>query len=126
MSIFLAVAGSSLISECRFCSDILPYEPHRDYEVDLLRSLAYVRAFESETALVLCNAGGTREDGFAGGSGIWMPYMGELKAEDVQTDKGTIAWGSGEHIKVFDVPLDLLRKSRRTYQIRADWRQQSL
>ncbi|KZP15746.1 carbon-nitrogen hydrolase [Athelia psychrophila] len=96
---------------------IKPHSPPQDYELTLLQSLAYTRAFESETAVVMVNAGGPVAEGYIGGSGVWMPFKGML---------GGVGVGEGqdgekvEGMRVVQVDLSVLRDSRRTYQIRTD------
>jgi hypothetical protein len=75
----------------------------------------------------MCNAGGPRSKGFAGGSGVWAPFKGNIRgrqiASDVQDERGD------EYepiIEFFDVELDrLLKVARDTYQIRQDWEKQA-
>lgn len=42
----------------------------QDYELTLLQSIAYTCAFESETAVVMVNAGGPITVGYNRGSGV--------------------------------------------------------
>ena len=48
------------------------------YETEILSSLSCVRAFETESVWIMCNAGGSADEGYIGGSGVWMPLKGKL------------------------------------------------
>jgi len=48
------------------------------YESEILSSLSCVRAFETESVWIMCNAGGPKEEGYIGASGVWMPLKGKL------------------------------------------------
>lgn len=100
-----------------FDSGITSHSPPQDYELTLLQSLAYTRAFESETAVVMVNAGGPVAEGYIGGSGVWMPFKGMLGGVGVS---GGPDDGKTEGMRVVQVDLSVLRDSRRTYQIRTD------
>lgn len=74
----------------------------RNYELHVVQSLAYARAFETETVLAMVNAGGNREkDGFMGGSGVWAPLLGRIGGFD----------GEEVGMKVLDVDLGVLKVS---------------
>ncbi|KAF7973026.1 hypothetical protein HWV62_16424 [Athelia sp. TMB] len=96
---------------------IKPHNPPQDYELTLLQSLAYTRAFESETAVVMVNAGGPVSEGFIGGSGVWLPFKGMLGGVGVG---GAPDDNKVEGMRVVQVDLSVLKDSRRTYQIRTD------
>lgn len=103
------------------------FDPSPDYELDLVKSLCYTRAFETETVLAMCNAGGPRSEGFAGGSGAWAPFKGRLVGRKIDCDGCD---GRGAHfdpkVELFDVELGrLLMVARETYQIRQDWQKQT-
>ncbi|KAK8847724.1 hypothetical protein IAR55_005583 [Kwoniella newhampshirensis] len=94
------------------------------YENEILSTLSYARAFETETAWVMCNAGGPAEEGYIGGSGVWMPLKGKVGGHE----------GEQVGLKVVDVDLEVLKVSSRArnmsdflqdaralYKIRADY-----
>ena len=103
------------------------FDPSPDYELDLVKSLCYTRAFETETVLAMCNAGGPRSQGFAGGSGAWAPFKGKLTGHAM--DCGGLDGRGPEYDPVaetFEVELEkLLKVARETYQIRQDWQRQA-
>lgn len=70
-----------------------------NYELHLVQSLAYARAFESECVLITCNAGGDPQEGFMGGSGVWAPLLGRV---------GGFA-GSEVGVKVVNVDMRVLK-----------------
>jgi predicted amidohydrolase len=71
------------------------------YETEILSSLSCVRAFETETVWIMCNAGGSASEGYIGGSGVWMPLKGKLAGV-----KGVEAG-----LEVVDVDLNVLKVS---------------
>ncbi len=71
------------------------------YETELLSALTYARCFETETAWILVNAGGKAEEGYIGGSGVWMPLRGKV---------GGCKSGE-EELVVVDVDLGVLQVS---------------
>lgn len=73
---------------------------------------------------MLCNAGGPPSEGFIGGSGVWMPFKGELQGKEIGLpDNGLWDGEKGrEWVKTYELNLELLKSSRRTYQIRSDWK----
>ncbi|WWD19408.1 hypothetical protein CI109_103868 [Kwoniella shandongensis] len=71
------------------------------YETEVLSTLSYARAFETETAWIMCNAGGPAKEGYIGGSGVWMPLKGKIGGYD----------GEEVGLKVVDVDLDVLKVS---------------
>lgn len=72
------------------------------YETETLAALSYARAFETETVWILCNAGGPAEEGYIGGSGIWMPLKGRVGG--CQTVNAEMA--------IVDVDMEVLKVSR--------------
>jgi len=72
-----------------------------DYEYKVVQALALARAFESELFLVMVNAGGSREDGFMGGSGVWAPLLGRADGFD----------GPDVGVKTVEVDLSVLKVS---------------
>ncbi|WRT63098.1 uncharacterized protein IL334_000001 [Kwoniella shivajii] len=80
------------------------------YETEILSSLSYARAFETETVWIMCNAGGLAKDGYIGGSSVWMPLKG--KVGGCQNENVELA--------IVDVDLDILKDARTLYKIRAD------
>jgi hypothetical protein len=94
---------------------ISKYEPPADYEYQLLQALSYSRAFETETALIMCNAG---ESGvLMGGSGIWMPFKGKLAGKAISLENHD----SSTDLRLYEADLGLLPIARKTYKIREDW-----
>ncbi|RXK41014.1 hypothetical protein M231_01645 [Tremella mesenterica] len=87
----------------------------KNYELSILSSLNMTRSFETETAWIMCNAGGDELEGFMGGSGVWVPFRGKLGGFD----------GAEENVKVVDLDLDVLKDARETYKIRQDWMSRS-
>ncbi|KAL7420091.1 hypothetical protein Q5752_005056 [Cryptotrichosporon argae] len=87
------------------------HNPDPDYELSVVQALAWARAFESETVLAMVNAGGPRDEGFMGGSGVWAPLLGKVG--------GFAAAEVG--LRVVDVDLGILKDGRETYKIREDW-----
>ena len=71
------------------------------YETETLAALSYARAFETETVLILCNAGGPVDEGYIGGSGIWMPLKGKVGGCKTV----------GVELAVVDVDLEVLKVS---------------
>lgn len=70
-----------------------------DYEYKIVQSLALSRAFESELFLVMVNAGGSRDEGFMGGSGVWAPLLGRVAGFD----------GPEVGVKVVEIDLGILK-----------------
>jgi hypothetical protein len=102
-----------------------PFDPPKDYEYNLLQSLSYTRAFETETALVMCNAGPGVAPGLMGGSGVWMPFKGKLKGQDLVAQRREKEGGDdATELCGFEVDLGLLPVARETYKIREDWKAQ--
>lgn len=85
------------------------HNPDKDYELKVVQALAYARAFETECALIACNAGGDRDkDGFMGGSGVWAPLLGKFAGFE----------GEEVGVRVVDVDLGILKvRGRRSYMI---------
>ncbi|CAD6570667.1 MAG: hypothetical protein TREMPRED_005947 [Tremellales sp. Tagirdzhanova-0007] len=81
------------------------------YESELLASLTYARCFETETVWILCNAGGPADEGYIGGSGVWMPLRGKVGG----------CSGMTAELSVVDVDLTVLKDARECYMIREDW-----
>jgi len=73
-----------------------------DYELKIVQSLGLARAFEGEIFLVMVNAGGSREEGFMGGSGVWAPLLGRVDGFE----------GPETGVKVVEVDLSVLEVSR--------------
>ena len=71
----------------------------------------------------MCNAGGPRSAGFAGGSGVWAPFKGEMRGRPVEMSKhDDRGEGYDPVVRVYEVELGrLLKVARETYQIRQDW-----
>ncbi|KAJ9105988.1 hypothetical protein QFC19_003323 [Naganishia cerealis] len=90
------------------------YDPPEDYEYQLLQALCYSRAFETETVLAMCNAGGDDARGLMGGSGVWMPFKGKLHGEEYASKTTSLCF--------YDLDLSLLAVARNTYKIREDWK----
>jgi predicted amidohydrolase len=53
-----------------------------DYELKLVQALCWSRAFETETVFIHVNPGGSRDEGFMGGSGVWAPLKGKIGGYD--------------------------------------------
>jgi predicted amidohydrolase len=70
----------------------------------VLAALSFARAFETETAWILCNAGGPAEEGYIGGSAVWMPLKGRVGG----------CTGVNTELAVVDVDLSVLQVSRDT------------
>ena len=70
------------------------------YEKKVVHSLCYARSFETETVLILSNAGGPDEQYYMGGSGVWLPLKGN-----------TAALGYDEELSVVDVDTEVLKVS---------------
>lgn len=70
-----------------------------DYEFKVVQALALSRAFEGELVLTMVNAGGPREEGFMGGSGVWAPLLGRVDGFDA----------SEVGMKIVEVDLDILK-----------------
>ncbi|KAJ9103244.1 hypothetical protein QFC21_002667 [Naganishia friedmannii] len=104
-----------------------PFDPPEDYEYQLLQSLSYTRAFETETLLVMCNAGPGDAPGLMGGSGAWMPFKGKLKGRDVGPPRGEEREEEEENrteLFGYEVDMGLLPVAREIYKIREDWKAQ--
>ncbi|KAJ9119105.1 hypothetical protein QFC22_003596 [Naganishia vaughanmartiniae] len=104
-----------------------PFDPPEDYEYNLVQSLSYTRAFETETVLVMCNAGPGAAPGLMGGSGVWMPFKGKLKGRDLTSHRRGTGGGGGDdgtELSGYEVDLGLLSVARQTYKIREDWKAQ--
>lgn len=56
------------------------------------------RSFETETVLVMCNAGGDDAEGFMGGSGVWAPLRGKVGQ-----------MGNAPGVAVYEVDLGVLK-----------------
>jgi predicted amidohydrolase len=78
------------------------HNPDINYELKVVQSLAYARAFETECILIACNAGGDRaQDGFMGGSGVWAPLLGKFGGFE----------GEEVGVRVVDVDMGILKVS---------------
>lgn len=70
----------------------------KDYELKLVQALCWARSFETETVVIHTNPGGSRDQGFMGGSGVWAPLRGKVGGfegekvgmEIVEVDMGVI------------------------------------
>jgi predicted amidohydrolase len=82
------------------------YTSNPDYELNLLQSLCSARAFETETVLIHTNPGGSRAEGFMGGSGVWAPLMGKVGGYDKESgDVGEVG------VKIVELDLGVLSVS---------------
>lgn len=81
------------------CRMVSRYNKDPDYELKVVQALALSRAFEGELVLAMVNAGGPREEGFMGGSGVWAPLLGRID--------GYAASQVGR--KIVEIDLDLLK-----------------
>lgn len=103
------------------------YTSDPDYELKVVQALAYARCFETETVLIHTNPGGSRDEGFMGGSGVWAPLRGRVGGFE----------GAEVGMKVIDIDLGVIKVSqvvlrswcgitltsqdgRETYKIRED------
>lgn len=73
----------------------------------------------------MCNAGGPASAGFAGGSGLWLPFKGKTQPKHLLTlNTAERDDSSDTRIEVHEVMdlNDILTSARDTYEIRKDWR----
>ena len=99
----------------------------KDYELKLVQALCWARAFETETVVIHTNPGGSRDEGFMGGSGVWAPLRGKVGGfereavgmEIVEVDLGVI---KVSHIRFLGRDWHELtwQDGRDTYKIRED------
>lgn len=54
------------------------YTNDQDYELKTVQALCFARSFETETVVIHTNPGGSRDEGFMGGSGVWAPLRGKV------------------------------------------------
>lgn len=54
------------------------YTDDKDYELKVVQALCWARSFETETVVIHTNPGGSRDEGFMGGSGVWAPLRGKV------------------------------------------------
>lgn len=90
---------------------LLHNHPHsEDYEILVISSLCFARAFETETVWIMCNPGGDAMEGFMGASGAWAPLQGKLGGLNVEIG-----------LELVDVDLNVLKvsyvSSPRTFRI---------
>ena len=79
-------------------------------EALFLDSVITARCFESTCAVVLTNAGGPVEKGFAGLSQITVPFIGPLAKLE----------GSEEGMAVADLDMSVVEEAERCYKVRGD------
>lgn len=77
------------------------YTNDRDYELKVVQALCWARAFETETVFIHTNPGGSRDEGFMGGSGVWAPLRGKVGGFD----------GEEVGLRIVDVDLGVLKVS---------------
>ncbi|GMK54499.1 hypothetical protein CspeluHIS016_0110850 [Cutaneotrichosporon spelunceum] len=88
---------------------LLQFEHEPDYERNMVTSICFARACETEAIWIMCNAGGEGE--FMGGSGVWQSLRGRVGGFSA-SDVG---------IAYVDVNTDDLRTARALYKIREDF-----
>jgi predicted amidohydrolase len=84
---------------------------NKDAEVLFLKSTLVARAFENTACIVFCNAGGPREEGYVGLSGVTMPIMGTLPNSFEDGELG---------VRVIETDMKLLDIAEANYKVRED------
>lgn len=80
-------------------------------EKTFVNSALVTRAFESTAAIIYCNAGGPKEEGFFGCSQVAMPVVGRVEGSFDDGEEAT---------RVLEVDMRLVDIAERNYQIRRD------
>jgi predicted amidohydrolase len=68
------------------------------------------RAFENTCAVVFCNVGGSREEGFAGYSQVAVPFLGCVGRVE----------GCEEGMEIVEVDMGVLEEAEEVYKVRED------
>ncbi|KAL8243771.1 hypothetical protein R6Q59_010029 [Mikania micrantha] len=69
------------------------------------------RSFENTAAIVFCNAGGPKEEGFIGISQVALPIVGAVKGSFADSEEG---------VRVVEVDMGIVKLAEENYKVRAD------
>lgn len=82
-----------------------------DCEILFTQSALITRACENTCAIVFCNVGGPKEEGYMGLSQVTMPLIGTVPGSFTDSTQG---------LRIVDVDLNILDVAEQNYKIRAD------
>ena len=88
-----------------------------DVDIQFLSSTVITRSFENTCAIIFCNVGGPKEEGYAGLSQVVLPLVGKVKGSFDDNEAG---------MRIVEVDMRTVTVSEENYQIRhdlarADW-----
>ena len=89
--------------------ECLKYNP--EAEKLFLETTLTARAYENTAAIIFCNAGGKKEDGYLGLSQVAMPLMGPVKGSFTDGEEG---------MRIVEVDMEILEAAERNYKVRED------
>lgn len=84
---------------------------NKDAELLFLNSTMVTRAFENTCCIIFCNAGGPKEDGWAGVSQVAMPIVGRLPGSFDDAEPG---------LRIVEVDMTVLDVAEENYKVRED------
>ena len=84
---------------------------NKDAEILFLKSTLTARAFENTCCVIFCNAGGPKEQGYAGLSQVAMPIIGQLKGSFEDQEPG---------MRVVEVDMTVADVAEENYKVRED------
>ena len=84
---------------------------NKDAELLFLKSTMVARAFENTCCIIFCNAGGPKEEGYAGLSQVAMPIVGMVEGSHEDGIAG---------MKIVEVDMNILEIAEKNYKVRED------
>jgi len=93
--------------------DMMPagLELNPDAEKLFLESTLVARAYENTCMIIFCNAGGPKEEGYLGLSGVYAPIVGRVKGSFTDGEEG---------MRIVDVDLGIQELAEQNYRVRED------
>ncbi|KAK5939912.1 hypothetical protein PMZ80_008294, partial [Knufia obscura] len=76
-----------------------------------LESTLVARAFENTCTIIFCNAGGPKEEGYLGLSGVYAPIQGRVEGSFENGEEG---------MRIVEVDLGIQELAERNYRVRED------
>jgi len=93
--------------------DMMPagLEINADAEKLFLESTLVARAYENTCTIIFCNAGGPKEEGYLGLSGVYAPILGRVKGSFTDGEEG---------MRIVEVDLGIQELAEQNYRVRED------